>query len=213
MTPAVVAAVAVAGAALAAVALLAARARRRARARAGRRAAALERLADAMHRAAAGLEGAVARADVRPRVTLATPVTATPALDPSTGLPGRSAFVQALQLRVAEARRSDARLGLGLVLVTGAGTGLDDALGRVATAMRAAAPEGEPYRTGEHALALLLPGTGRAGTLATLARLEAVLAGQPAVASRAVELEQGEDAISFLARVAGEAEPRPRASG
>lgn len=204
MTPALAVAVAVASVALAAAALLAARARRRARARADRRAAALERLAAAMHRAAAGLDGAVARADVRPRVTLTPPVIATPAVDPATGLPGRSAFVEALQLRVAEARHADARLGLGLVLVTGAGTGLDDALRRAATAMRDAAPEGEPYRTGEHALALLLPGTGRAGTLATLARIEALLAGHPAVSARAVELEPNEDAIALLARAAAQ---------
>jgi GGDEF domain-containing protein len=212
VSPALAATVAVAGAALVAAALLAARARRRARARAERRAAALERLAGAMHRAAAGLDGAVTRADLRPRVTLTTPGTAAPAVDPATGLPGRSAFVQALQLRVAEAKHADERLGLGLVLVSGSGTALDDALGRVATVLRDAAPEGEPYRTGEHALALLLPGTGRAGTLAALARVEAALGGQPAVASRAVELEPGEDAISFLVRVAGEAEPRPRPS-
>lgn len=162
-----------------------------------------------MHRAAAGLDGAVSGAHVHPQITLTAPVAATPAVDPATGLPGRSAFVQALQLRVAEARHADARLGLGLVLVTGAGTGLDDALGRAATAMRDAAPEGEPFRTGEHGLALLLPRTGRAETLAALARIEAVLAGDPAVSSRAVELEPGEDAISFLTRIAGQAEPRP----
>jgi GGDEF domain-containing protein len=200
VTPAV--AVAVAGAlAVLAAAALATRARRHARARADRRAAALERLAAAMHRAAAGLDGAVTRADVRPQITLTAPAAAAPAIDPATGLPGRSAFVQALQLCVAQARHDDTRLGLGLVLVTGAGTGLDDALGRAAAAMREAAPQGAAYRTGEHALALLLPGTGRAGTLAALARLEAVLAGDPEVSSRAVELEPGEDAISFLARI------------
>lgn len=184
-----------------AAAMAAVRARRRARARAHRRAVALERLAAAMHRAADGLDGAVARAEVRPQITLTAPVVAPPAVDPATGLPGRSAFVQALQQRVAEARHADRRLGLGLVLVTGTGTGLDDALGRAATAMRDAAPEAERYRIGEHALALLLPGTGRAGTLAALARIEAALASQPAVSSHAVELEPGEDAINLLARL------------
>ena len=60
----------------------------------------------------------------------------------------------------------------------------------------------EAYAVGPRAVALVLPGLGRADALGVLARIEA----QCASSGRAVELEPREDAVEFAARLlAGQA--------
>ncbi|MGL6279182.1 MAG: hypothetical protein ACRC50_06460 [Gaiella sp.] len=177
------------------------RSRRRAAARSARANVALSDLATTMHRAAAELERAVRVAERRPRLVLEVDDTTVAALDPATGLPGRTAFVDALRRQVADARADDRRLALALVAAEGAGIGLEEAMRRVATAARETTPAASVYRVGEHALALLLAGVGRADAIGAVARIEAALHGEPPRVARAGELEHGEDAIALLARV------------
>ncbi len=106
------------------------------------------------------------------------------------GLPGRAALVAALSERVAEARADGSRIAAAVVR-----SGADDA---TALAQNIKAVVDAPvYAVGTRAVALVLPGLGRAEALGVLARIEATCR----TTGRAVELEQGEDGIELLARL------------
>lgn len=189
-------------AALAVVAVLLVLVGRRARARtrriAERRAAAIARLSRSMQRLAAELDRPPRAAHAPPRPTVHREAPA----DPSTGLPARAALVDELVQSIETARRDGSRLGLALIAVDAAGTELEPAMAAVARAARDAAPAAAAFRAGEHALALVLPTSGRADAIAAVARLEASLHGAPAVTASVVELDADEDAAALLARAA-----------
>lgn len=106
------------------------------------------------------------------------------------GLPGRAALVEALSERVAQARADGSRIAAAVVR-----SGADDATA-LARSVKAVV-DAPVYAVGTRAVALLLPGLGRADALGVLARIEATCR----TTGRAVELEQGEDGVELLARL------------
>jgi hypothetical protein len=188
------AAVLVGAAATLVVALAAWRARRR---RAGRRAhrlASLEATAQRIDAAVASLR----ELDVVDRVEHAPvpPVSGAPSPAVAAGLPGRAALVEALSERVAEARADGSRIAAAVVR-----SGADDATA-LAQSVKAVV-DAPVYAVGTRAVALLLPGLGRAEALGVLARIEATCR----TTGRAVELEQGEDGVELLARLMAIGQP------
>ncbi len=196
-TVALVAAAGVLTALLLSLALV--RTRRRVRALQRRRVTALEGLATTIERLADEISACADRpapADVPPVIRSIRPAT----MDPATGLPARAALVDALIDRVATARITGGRLGLAVVAVDDLDLRVDVAVSRVAEAARETAPDTPAFRAGERAVALVLADAGRADAIAAVARIEAALGSSPAVSASVVELEQGEDAMSLLAR-------------
>jgi predicted signal transduction protein with EAL and GGDEF domain len=180
------------------------RSRRRAQAVTRRRVVALEGLATTIERLASDLERQTAAAALVPPPP-APAERPPPAIDPATGLPARAALVDALGVRVAEARRDGGRLGLAVVAVGEMDARVDEAVSLIANAARETAPDTPAFRAGERAVALLLPDAGRADAIAAVAKIEAALKSGPAVLASVVELESGEDAVALLARASGRA--------
>jgi len=108
------------------------------------------------------------------------------------GLHGRTGLVQALTAGVAGARAQGLRLAAAVVRAE-----QDDAAA-LADGARAVA-EVPLFAVGPRAVALVLPGAGRADALGLLARIEA----QCPSSGRAVELESDEDALELAARLLG----------
>ncbi len=107
-------------------------------------------------------------------------------------LPGRAGLLWALATGVAEARSHGLRLAAAVVRA-----GEDDA---ASLASRARTVADVPvYAVGPRAVALVLPGLGRADALGVLARIEAVCPSS----GRAVELAPEEDAVELAARLLG----------
>ncbi|HEY7344687.1 MAG TPA: hypothetical protein VH620_03935 [Gaiella sp.] len=107
-------------------------------------------------------------------------------------LPGRAALVEALTQRVREARAEGSRIAAAVVR-----SGADDAT-TLARHVRTVV-DAPVYAVGTRAVALILPGLGRADALGLLARIEAACH----TSGRAVELEDGEDGVDLLARLMG----------
>lgn len=176
--------------ALAAVAALAMATLRRRAVRARRR---LEILAGA----AARIDAAVSSLGELPvlRPFDAVPVPPAP-VEPAPlvedGLSGRAGLLGALAVNVAEARSQGRRLAAALVRAQEADTA---ALARSARSVA----DVPVYAVGPRAVALVLPGLGRADALGVLARLEA----QRPTSGRAVELESGEDVVELATRLLG----------
>jgi hypothetical protein len=179
------------------IVLLAWRARRRRVARRERRLASLEDTARRIDTAVASLRELEVgdRGEPPP-----TPSRDAPPPAVAEDLPGRAALVEALTERVAEARADGSRIAAALVR-----SGADDAttLARhVQTVVDAPV-----YAVGTRAVALLLPGLGRADALGLLARIEAACQ----TSGRAVELEHGEDGVDLLGRLMGSGGSPPAA--
>jgi hypothetical protein len=170
------------------IVLLGWRARRRRAARRERRLASLEDTARRIDTAVASLRELEVGDHGEPRPT---PRDAPPPAV-AEDLPGRAALVEALTERVAEARADGSRIAAAVVR-----SGADDAttLARhVQTVVDAPV-----YAVGTRAVALVLPGLGRADALGLLARIEAACQ----TSGRAVELEHGEDGVDLLGRLMG----------
>ena len=112
------------------------------------------------------------------------------------GLPGRAALLDAVADAVDQSRAQRSRLSAAVVRASGE---------RDAVTLAGVVHEvthAEAYAVGPRAVALVLPGLGRADALGVLARIEA----QCSSSGRAVELEPREDAVEFAARLlAGQA--------
>ena len=110
---------------------------------------------------------------------------------------GRAAFIDALTEAVAHARADGTRLTAAVVESGSASsTALaDDVHGVTGT---------EAYEVGARAVALVVPGSGRADALGVLARIQAACG----ATGNAVELEPGDDALVLVSRLlaAGDAE-------
>ena len=177
-----------AAAALAASVILLVASRRRHVARARRRLEALTEVAARIDRAVASLG----------ELTLISPhdpVEAAPASPERAplvedDLAGRAGLLQELALDVAGAHSQGDRLAAAVVRS-------ED--GDAATLAREArSVAGVPvYTVGPRAVALVLPGLGRADALGVLARIETLCPSS----GRAVELESGEDAVELAARL------------
>jgi len=176
--------------ALAGIAILAVASRRRHVARARRRLEVLTEVAERIDRAVASLG----------ELTLISPHGSVEAAPPSSGpaplveddLTGRSGLLQELALDIAGAHSQGDRLAAAVVRS-------ED--GDAATLARdARSVAGVPvYTVGPRAVALVLPGLGRADALGVLARIET----RCPSSGRAVELESGEDAVDLAARLLG----------
>ena len=182
--------VALACAALAGALLIAVVAQRRRAARAARRRAALAEVAGRIDAAVSSLRGLpiAPSPDAAPTSPLedgSVPLVADE-------LPGRAGLLQALATSVSDARSRGSRLAAAVVRARD-----DDA---PALAERARAVTDVPvYAVGPRAIALVLPGLGRADALGVLAQIEA----RCPSSGKAVELEQGEDAAELAARLLG----------
>lgn len=186
--------VALACAALAGALLIAVVAQRRRAARAARRRAALAEVAGRIDAAVSSLRD--------------LPITPSPDAAPTSPLehgsvplvadelPGRAGLLQALAKSVSDARSRGSRLAAAVVRARD-----DDA---TALAGRARAVTDVPvYAVGPRAIALVLPGFGRADALGVLAQIEA----RCPSSGKAVELEPGEDAAELAARLLATAGP------
>ncbi len=155
-------------------------ARRNAVRRENRRLAALTALAEQLERT---------RVPARERVdSIAAPSPRVAASSRGVGH-GRAACVDAVGAAVLESRDRGARLSLAVVTSTSDPT-------TVVGAVRSAAGT-EVFTVGPDAVAVLLPGRGRAEALGLLARIEAA----SGAAGRAVELRPDETAVELLARL------------
>jgi len=176
-------------AALAASVILLVASRRRHVARARRRLEALTEVAARIDRAVASL-GELTMLSDEP----ADPASPSPAPAPlvEDDLAGRAGLLQELALDVAGAHSQGDRLAAAVVRC-------ED--GDAATLARdARSVAGVPvYTVGPRAVALVLPGLGRADALGVLARIET----RCPSSGRAVELESGEDAVELAARLLG----------
>jgi hypothetical protein len=193
-------ALAVLGVCAVVVALLAAAyaVRRRRVARAERRAAALAEVARRIDAAVSSLgELSVGDPDEGP-----VPVGGAAARLVDDGLPGRAGLLQALAESISSARTEGGRLAAAVVR-----SGEGDA-GELARAARLVA-DGPVFAVGPRAVALVLPGAGRADALGVLARIET----RCSSCGRAVELEPREDALELAARLLGPETPVDRADG
>ncbi len=171
------------------VLVLASVARRRSVARAERRAAALAEVAERIDAAVSSLgELSIRSYDTVP----APPNGSAPVPLVDTELPGRAGLVHALAEGVADARAEGRRLSAAVVRA-GAGDATE-----LAHAARSVA-DVAVFAVGPRAVALVLPGLGRADALGVLARIET----QCSSSGRAVELESGEDAVELATRLLG----------
>lgn len=158
------------------------------RRRAAREAGRAARLAEI----AARIDAAVSSiADVRvgPSAPVAAPG---PPAPPDAGQrpPGRVALLQAAAETIADVRSGGGRLSAAIVRAP-------DAEPQALAAEAHAAADVPVYTVGPRAVALVLPGLGRADALGVLARIEA----RCPSSGRAVELEPGEDAVELVARL------------
>lgn len=165
--------------------------RRRAIADERRRVAALAALAERLSEVSAALDDPVPLSEPPPRA---------PAPLAHAGARGRTALFDAVTDAVARAREGGSRLSLALVESgsTGAAALADEV---------AAVTGGDAYEVGPRAVALVVPGVGRADALGVLARIQAACG----ATGSAAELEPGEDAVELLARLL--ATPRDAAPG
>lgn len=189
---------ALAAAALAGALVVAFLAQRRRAARAARRRATLAEVAERIDAAVSSLRGqAITRSlEQAPPSPLEGDVSAAPV---DRDLPGRAGLLQALALSVSDARLRGSRLAAAVVRARD-----DDA---PALAGRARSVTDVPvYAVGPRAIALVLPGLGRADALGVLAQIEA----RCPSSGKAVELAPGEDAAELAARLLGTTGPAPR---
>ena len=170
------------------VVLVAWRARRLRVARRRRRLSALEETARRIDTAVASLRD-LEMHDREPTRTLPRDSSPPAVAD---DLPGRAALVEALTERVAVARAEGSRIAAAVVR-----SSADDAT-TLARNVRTVV-DAPVYAVGPRAIALVLPGFGRAEALGLLARIEAVCH----TSGRAVELQHGEDGVDLLARLMG----------
>lgn len=185
---------ALASAALAGALVVAVALRRRA-ARAARRRAALAEVAERIDAAVSSLrELPITRS---PDHAPPSPLADGPVVVVDGELPGRSGLLQALAASVADARSAGSRLAAAVVRAR------DDDAPALAGQARAVT-DASVYVVGPRAIALVLPGLGRADALGLLAQIEA----RCPSSGKAVELEAGEDAAELAARLLG-----PSASG
>ena len=177
-------------AALAAIAILVVASRRRHVARARRRLEVLTEVAARIDRAVASLGELTMLSSHDP--TDAAPTSSHPAPLVEDDLAGRAGLLQELALDVADAHSQGDRLAAAVVRS-------ED--GDAATLARDARSVADVpvYTVGPRAVALVLPGLGRADALGVLARIET----RCASSGRAVELESGEDAVELAARLLG----------
>lgn len=182
-------------AALAASVILLVASRRRHVARARRRLEALTEVAARIDRAVASL-GELTMLSSDDQADAAPPFPA-PAPLVEDDLAGRAGLLQELALDVAGAHSQGDRLAAAVVRC-------ED--GDAATLARdARSVAGVPvYTVGPRAVALVLPGLGRADALGVLARIET----RCPSSGRAVELESGEDAVELAARLLGGQAPQ-----
>ena len=160
--------------------------RRRAE-REARRAARLAEIAARIDAAVSSIGEVGVSEPVEPRTAPTSGVTAP---DVDDGLPGRLALLAAVDAEVHGARAEGRRLSAAVVRSA-------DAEPRSLAAEAHAVAEVPVYAVGPRAVALVLPGLGRAEALGVLARIEA----RCASSGRAVELEAGEDAVELVARL------------
>jgi len=181
-------------AALAASVILLVASRRRHVARARRRLEALTEVAARIDRAVASLGELTMLSDEPADAASPSPAPAPLVED---DLAGRAGLLQELALDVAGALSQGDRLAAAVVRC-------ED--GDAATLARdARSVAGVPvYTVGPRAVALVLPGLGRADALGVLARIET----RCPSSGRAVELESGEDAVELAARLLGGQAPR-----
>jgi len=184
----VIALIVIAVAVLAGIAILVVASRRRHVARARRRLEALTEVAARIDRAVASLG----------ELTLISPhdpVEAAPASPERAplvedDLAGRAGLLQELALDVAGAHSQGDRLAAAVVR--------SEDCDAATLAREARSVAGVPvYTVGPRAVALVLPGLGRADALGVLARIETLCPSS----GRAVELESGEDAVELAARL------------
>ncbi len=161
---------------------------RRRRARASRRLAALTEIVGRIDAAVSSLTNGLAAHRAPPERDAGSAPTTTVDGD----LPGRAGLLWALATSVAEARSHGLRLAAAVVRA-----GDDDA---TSLATRAQSVADVPvYAVGPRAVALVLPGLGRADALGLLAQIEA----ECPSSGRAVELAPEEDAVELAARLLG----------
>jgi hypothetical protein len=175
-------------AACAAIAILLVVSRRRRVARARRRLEALTEVAARIDRAVASL-GELALISSHDPFDAAPP-SSDPAPLVEDDLAGRAGLLQELALDIAGAHSQGDRLAAAVVRS-------ED--GDAATLARDARSVADVpvYTVGPRAVALVLPGLGRADALGVLARIETLCPSS----GRAVELESGEDAVELAARL------------
>jgi hypothetical protein len=176
--------------ALSAVAILAVASRRRQVARARRRHEALTEVAARIDRAVASL-GELTVSPVWDPVADA-PLSSEPAPLVEDELAGRAGLLRELEVDVAGAHSQGDRLAAAIVRSE---DGDAAALARDARSVA----DVPVYTVGPRAVALVLPGLGRADALGVLARIET----RRPSSGRAVELESGEDAVELAARLLG----------
>ena len=176
-------------AALAASVILLVASRRRHVARARRRLEALTEVAARIDRAVASLGELTMLSDEPADAASPSPAPAPLVED---DLAGRAGLLQELALDVAGALSQGDRLAAAVVRC-------ED--GDAATLARDARSVADVpvYTVGPRAVALVLPGLGRADALGVLARIET----RRPSSGRAVELESGEDAVELAARLLG----------
>ena len=158
------------------------------RARAARRVAALVEVADRIDAAVSSLGG------LTPVDAPAVPDEVTAPAPPVEGtLPGRAGLLWAIATGIADARSRGLRLAAAVVR-----SGDGDTSSLAAHARSVA--DVPVYAVGPSAVALVLPGLGRADALGLLARIEAEC---PSSSGKAVELEPDEDAVALATRLLG----------
>ena len=155
--------------------------RRRAIEQERRRVAALTSLAARLQDVTASLEVPPAVAEPPPR--LPTPL---PPIEPG----GRAAFIDALNEAIAHARADGSRLTTALVESASASSAAlaDDVQGVTGV---------DAYEVGSRAVALVVPGAGRADVLGVIARIQAACG----ATGNAIELEPGDDAVALVTRL------------
>jgi len=176
--------------ALAASVILLVASHRRHRASARRRLEALAEVAARIDRAVASLGELAMLSSHEPPD--AAPPSAAPAPIVEADLAGRAGFLQELVSDVAGAHSQGDRLAAAVVRSE---DGDAAALARDARSVA----DVPVYTVGPRAVALVLPGLGRADALGVLARIET----RRPSSGRAVELESGEDAVELAARLLG----------
>ena len=161
------------------------------RARAARRVAALVEVADRIDAAVSSLGGLTPVGGLE---APAVPAEVTAPAPPVEGtLPGRAGLLWAIATGIADARSRGLRLAAAVVR-----SGDGDTSSLAAHARSVA--DVPVYAVGPSAVALVLPGLGRADALGLLARIEAEC---PSSSGKAVELGPDEDAVALATRLLG----------
>jgi hypothetical protein len=146
-----------------------------------RRVATLTTLATRLQQVTASLEVPRAVAEPPPR-----PPAPLPPVEPG----GRAAFLDALTDAVAQARSDGSRL-------TAAVVASDSTTSASLAGDVHGVTGGDAYEVGARAVALVVPGAGRADALGVLARIQAACG----ATGNAVELEPGDDAVALVTRL------------